>query len=99
MKLTKEKMFDKSTIAGITLVAAITLLLIINPNTDVVTKTETNTQITEITQPIDYFGILELEAKALVVLDINENKIIYERNPRVQLPLASLTKILTAITV
>ena len=92
-------MLDRSTIAGITLVAAITLLLIINPKTGVDGKPEVTTQSTEITQPVDYFGGLELEAKAIVVLDINEDKIMYERNSRAELPLASLTKILTAITV
>ncbi|MFA6272891.1 MAG: hypothetical protein WC673_00125 [Candidatus Paceibacterota bacterium] len=43
------------------------------------------------------FDKLNLEAKAVIVFDALENKIIYSLNSEEQLPLASLTKIMTAI--
>jgi D-alanyl-D-alanine carboxypeptidase len=46
----------------------------------------------------DPFAALSLEAKSAYVLDINSNKLIFEKNGEAQLPLASLTKIMTAVT-
>lgn len=45
----------------------------------------------------EYFKEIKVEAKSAYVLDINENKVLYEQNSDQQLPLASLTKIMTAI--
>lgn len=41
---------------------------------------------------------LTLSADAAYVLDLNTNRVLYEHNAEVQLPLASLTKIMTVIT-
>ena len=41
---------------------------------------------------------IQVEAKSVYVLDVNQNKTIFELNSEQQLPLASLTKIITAIT-
>ncbi len=43
------------------------------------------------------FENLNLEAKAVLVFDLAKNEPIFELNPEVQLPLASLTKIMTVI--
>ncbi|TSC67778.1 MAG: D-alanyl-D-alanine carboxypeptidase [Parcubacteria group bacterium Gr01-1014_73] len=43
------------------------------------------------------FALINLEAKAAIVFDALENKIIYSLNGEEQLPLASLTKIMTAV--
>src|SRR3989344_5702788 len=43
------------------------------------------------------FDEINLEAKAAIVFDALENKIIYSLNSEEQLPLASLTKIMTAV--
>lgn len=40
----------------------------------------------------------ELMAKAAIVYDVNEHKILYAKNPDLPLPLASLTKVMTAVT-
>jgi len=47
--------------------------------------------------PSNPFDGLKLEAKAAYVWDINGNKALYAKKGEVQLPLASLTKIMTAI--
>lgn len=44
------------------------------------------------------FENLKLVAKAVYVYDVNANKVIYEKNSSSQLPLASLTKLMTAVT-
>src|SRR3989344_8773945 len=43
------------------------------------------------------FNEINLEAKAAIVFDALENKIIYSLNSEEQLPLASLTKIMTVV--
>jgi len=39
----------------------------------------------------------QLTAKSVLMYDLTTNKVIYEKNPRLRLPMASLTKIMTAI--
>lgn len=46
---------------------------------------------------LEAFEQLHLEAKAVYVYDLNHKEMIYGRNEEVQLPLASLTKLMTAI--
>ncbi|MEK9184797.1 MAG: hypothetical protein AAB866_01360, partial [Patescibacteria group bacterium] len=41
---------------------------------------------------------IKIEAKSIYILDVNQNKTIFELNSEYQLPLASLTKIMTVIT-
>ena len=47
----------------------------------------------------NHFDGMDLEAKAAIVFDLLENKIIYSLNGEEQLPLASLAKIMTAVVV
>ncbi len=44
-----------------------------------------------------FFENIEIEAKSAYILDIKENKILYTKNENAQLPLASITKLMTAI--
>ncbi len=43
------------------------------------------------------FENIELEGKAAIVLDVTRRKVVFERNAEAQLPLASLTKLMTAL--
>src|ERR1700733_5661431 len=43
------------------------------------------------------FSDVNLQAKSAYVFDVAQNKVIYEKNQNVQLPLASLTKLMTAL--
>lgn len=45
----------------------------------------------------DDLGKLEISAKSALVYDLTINKILFEKNPNQKLPMASLTKIMTAI--
>ncbi|MEO8638194.1 MAG: hypothetical protein ABI430_04835 [Candidatus Taylorbacteria bacterium] len=47
--------------------------------------------------PQKYFENIELEAKAVYVLDVVNGKVLYEKNGNVPLPLASLVKVMTAL--
>ena len=44
------------------------------------------------------FNNLNLEAKSAYVLDVKENKVLYKKNEFAQLPLASITKLMMALT-
>ncbi|MCX6701686.1 MAG: hypothetical protein NTX96_00635 [Candidatus Zambryskibacteria bacterium] len=44
------------------------------------------------------FGEINLEAKSAYVFDIVKNEVIFKKNEFVQLPLASITKLMTALT-
>lgn len=49
-------------------------------------------------KPANFFANLRLEAKAVYVYDLSKNKILFAKNETEALPLASLTKIMTAFT-
>jgi len=66
------------------------------PNTQKTVATEEVNADTNLEQ--NFFKDLSLEAKAAYVFDIKNNKVLYEKNANVVLPLASLTKLMTAIT-
>jgi len=46
---------------------------------------------------VDQFSNLELEAKSIFVYDIKEGKVLFAKNGEMQIPLASLTKAMTAL--
>lgn len=46
----------------------------------------------------DYFKDISLEAQAVYVFDVNSNRVLFAQNAESQMPLASLTKIMTAFT-
>lgn len=61
-------------------------------------KKQTASAVTAISKnEISYFDSLQLEAKAVYVWDIKNDKVLFEKNSTLQLPLASLNKIMTAI--
>ena len=46
----------------------------------------------------DPFASVSLQAKAAYVVDLKSGKVLFEKNSEAELPLASLTKLMTAIT-
>ena len=44
------------------------------------------------------FGDVELKAKSAYVFDVVKNEVLFKKNEFVQLPLASITKLMTALT-
>ncbi|NCS98638.1 D-alanyl-D-alanine carboxypeptidase [Candidatus Parcubacteria bacterium] len=56
-----------------------------------------DTEIIE--EEVNVFESLKIEGQAAIVKDINTGEILYAKNPDVSLPLASITKILTVLTV
>ena len=59
-----------------------------------VSTTEESLQGSDIVDP---FENIDLEAKAAIVVDIKTGEILFEKNSETQLPLASLTKLMTAL--
>ena len=73
----------------------IVMLVVINSVTETkITKKEEAKKV-HISKAFDN---LSLEAKSVYVLDIKENKVLYKKNEFIQLPLASLTKLMMALT-
>ncbi len=60
---------------------------------------EENTEEISILSPSGFFENLDLEAKAYVVFDVKNQKVLYAKNADAQLPLASLSKMMTAVVV
>lgn len=56
-----------------------------------------NIQQTATVNAEHFFTDVPLEAKSVYVWDADSNQVIHERNPRAQLPLASLSKVMTAL--
>ncbi|MDP1625065.1 MAG: hypothetical protein Q8L64_04820 [bacterium] len=56
------------------------------------------TDIATDAKPIPIFNTVPTEAKAVYVYDVTTGKAIYAKNETLQLPLASLTKVMTALT-
>ena len=70
------------------------LLLLVAIAFNAIKTLRTNIVATPIFDP---FSQIDVEAKSAIVYDLAENKILYQKNPDEQLPLASLTKIMTAL--
>lgn len=60
-------------------------------------KTEVKKQVV-IERSVKMFSDLKLKAKAVSVYDVNKDKVIFAKNSETQLPLASITKLMTALT-
>jgi D-alanyl-D-alanine carboxypeptidase len=74
------------------LAAVMIFVLLISNNKDIGNKENT------ISQKTNPFNNIELEAKSAIVWDVVNQKEIFVKNPDVPLPLASLTKVMTAVT-
>ncbi len=46
---------------------------------------------------VDNFSYVDIEGRAAFVYDVNSNKILYKKNEELQFPLASITKVMTAL--
>ena len=53
----------------------------------------------EIQQHVNVFETLDIEAKSAIVKDLNTGEILFAKNVDLSLPLASITKVLTVLTV
>ncbi len=90
-----------STIAYLSLGAALLAILAVGnafyvPDKQIQTAAVENA-IPESTKNDPFLGI-ELEARAAYVYDVNQDQVLFSKNPDIQLPLASLTKVMTALT-
>lgn len=81
-------------IVAILFLAPVIILLFVYPQTPVQTKNN----IDEFAENINSFSNISLLAKAVFVWDVNEQRIIYAKNEKESLPLASLSKVMTALT-
>lgn len=60
-------------------------------------KDERNKDTQQTTEEKNYFEDISLEAKSAYVWDAKTNKVLFSKNEETQLPLASLTKLMTAL--
>ncbi len=74
----------------------VTLFVLTPPTPDALHRFSETTQ-NIFSQPQNHFESIPIEAKAVVVKDLNTGEILYEQNGHIPLPLASLTKVMTAI--
>lgn len=85
-----------STYVGISVLAVLTFLSLphntthINAEDTLVLETHQN--------PVNHFKDIEIKAKAAFVYDLSKNESLFAKNEQQALPLASLAKIMTAIT-
>lgn len=88
-------MSDKQTAI---LIAVFSFLLVIFHNATIFSGTKNVSQEkSEKAEVMDYFRNINLEAKSAYVFDMVKNKPLFELNPDIRFPLASLVKIMTAI--
>lgn len=96
----KEHLFsiEKRTKSFVSALAVLSLLSVIC--FAVIVHNEKRTLAAErvLAKQTDHFESVALEAKSAFVLDVVNNKVLYSKNPNQPLPLASLTKVMTAIT-
>jgi len=84
-------------ISGTLLVALITFAALVEVYLPQQTEKDVAAVPVSIEHDRDPFLLLSLEAKAAFVLDINRNKTLFSLNENAQLPLASVTKLMTAL--
>jgi D-alanyl-D-alanine carboxypeptidase (penicillin-binding protein 5/6) len=82
-------------LSGGTAVLVLFLLLGINVHAALF-KQEVAKEVAEAPRPDPFIG-LKLEAKAAIVYDVEQGRVVYSREAETQLPLASLTKTMTAL--
>ena len=56
-------------------------------------------QVAAVSESQDAYRSLNLQAKSVIVVDMQNGKTLYEKNPGIQLPLASLTKVALVLAV
>lgn len=75
-------------------IVAVSFFIVVKESVSVVAQSKVEEKVVS----TEMFDSLKLQAKAVYVYDINAKKVIFEKNSDVQLPLASLTKLMTAVT-
>lgn len=91
----KQIVIATSVVVALILILAGIFLLAKNADGE---EKDAETKQEQIQPAFDPFEEVRISAKAAVVKDITTGKILYEKNPDDVLPLASLTKVLTAVT-
>lgn len=98
----KHHHIDTAILFGLAVLSVILLSNISEPllrlHTIVVKKIQTIIQKPKITFDSNAFSNIEIRGRSYIVYDIIENKIIASKNATTTLPLASLTKVMTAYT-
>lgn len=96
--LNKKEIVYSILILTIPLVILFTTYFVSRDNSDK-SLSQTDTVEREYSQKINVFNDVELLARSVIVKDINTGEVLYAKNPDISLPLASITKILTILTV
>ncbi len=93
-KRNKERQAARVIIAGS---AVLGLLVLVSP---LLPREEKGIAVTEpevvTVAPVDAYGSTRIEGRAAIVYDLSTNEVLFQKNAKAQLPLASLTKLLTA---
>lgn len=76
-------------------IVVMSFVIVVNKNKPVAVE---ETSVQEKVISTEMFNNLKLVAKAVYVYDMKTGKVIFEKNSDTQLPLASLTKLMTAVT-
>jgi D-alanyl-D-alanine carboxypeptidase (penicillin-binding protein 5/6) len=62
-------------------------------------RRSTVSQVATVASAVDPFAGLSLEAKSVIVVDLTNGRTLFARNPDIQLPLASITKVALTLAV
>lgn len=93
-KRNKERQAARVIIAGS---AVLGLLVLVSP---LLPKQVEQVAVTEpeavVSAPVDAYGTVRIEGRAAIVYDLTTKEVLFQKNAKAQLPLASLTKLLTA---
>ncbi len=102
MKLFSSEAFEKKTTtalfiaSGVFFVAVVGVFIFFVQEKKIKNESAVLSDIAPVLQE-DVFAGVSIEGKSAVVLDASTGKILYEKNSEAELPLASLTKVMTAL--
>lgn len=95
-KRNRQRQASKVILAGSALLGLIALTAsFVPPKHDTPAAVTKRAQDALAATPIDSYQGLTLEGKAAIVYDLSTHEVLYQKNAKAQLPLASLTKLLT----
>lgn len=93
----EHKISKKLFIFNIFLVVAVVFMTFVLYQSSVQKKVEKIVEAKKERKSLVVFENVNIKAKSAVVYDLAENRVLYSKNPGVQLPLASITKLMTAL--
>lgn len=93
----EHKISKKLFIFNIFLVVAVVFMTFVLYQSSVQKKVEKIVEAKKERKSLAVFENVNIKAKSAVVYDLAENRVLYSKNPGVQLPLASITKLMTAL--